>query len=208
MHKNYDEYNDHELVYMVSDSNEDACDILYEKYMSIIEYKAGKYFSVGKKLGLEYKDLVQEGMIGLSEAIRNYRDNKDTKFSSFANICIERQILTVITSAKRKKHYYLNDSCSLDSEIDDSGKTLSDLLFDEKIDPSNKIEYEEEKDILYSSIYKGMSDFEKAVFDLKMLGLEYKEIATILEKSYKSVDSALQRIKAKVKKALEEQNND
>lgn len=204
MQKNYDDYNDHELVYLVCESNEDACDILYDKYKSLIEYKASKYKTLGKKVGLEFNDLVQEGMIGLSEAIRNFRDNKDAKFSSFANVCIERQIMSVIAYSTRKKHSFLNDSCSLDSKIDDTGKTLSDLLFDENIDPSNKMLIEEEKEILYSLVYGKMSNFEKKVFELKLLGVSYKEIANILGKSYKSVDSALQRIKVKVKNAVDD----
>lgn len=200
----YNDYNDHELLYMICESSEDAANIMYEKYKSIIELKASKYRTLGKRVGLEYNDLIQEGMVGLSEAIKNYKDNKDTKFASFANVCIERQILSVLSYARRKKHYYLNDSCSLDSSIDENGKTLLDVLFDDTIDPSLKVENDEENEILYSSIYKEMSDFERSVFDLKVFGLEYKEIAQLLDKSYKSVDSALQRIKGKVKKVLDE----
>ena len=113
----YNDYNDHELLYMICESSEDAMNIMYEKYKSIIELKATKYRTLGIRVGLEYNDLVQEGMVGLIEAIRSYKDNKETKFASFANICIERQILSVLSYARRKKHYYLNDSCSLDSSI-------------------------------------------------------------------------------------------
>ena len=200
----YNDYNDHELLYMICEASEDAMNIMYEKYKSIIELKASKYRTLGKRVGLEYNDLIQEGMVGLSEAIKSYKDNKDTKFASFANVCIERQILSVLSYARRKKHHYLNDSCSLDSSIDENGKTLLDVLFDDTIDPSLKVENDEENDILYSSLYKEMSDFERSVFDLKVFGLEYKEIAQLLDKSYKSVDSALQRIKGKVKKVLDE----
>lgn len=202
----YDDYNDQELLYLICESNEDATNILYDKYKKIIDIKVNKYKNLGKKVGLEYNDLFQEGMVGLSEAIRNYKDNKDTKFASFANVCIERQILSVLSSAQRKKHSFLNDSCSLDSSIDENGRTLLDILLDDTFDPSVKVENDEEKDLLYNSIYKEMSDFERNVFDLKVLGLEYKEIAALLDKSYKSVDSALQRIRGKVKKVLDEYN--
>lgn len=202
----YDDYNDQELLYLICESNEDANNILYDKYKKIIDIKVNKYKNLGKRVGLEYNDLFQEGMVGLSEAVRNYKDNKDTKFASFANVCIERQILSVLSSAQRKKHFFLNDSCSLDSSIDDNGRTLLDVLLDDTFDPSVRVENEEEKKFLYDAIYKEMSDFERNVFDLKVLGLEYKEIAALLDKSYKSVDSALQRIRGKVKKVLDEYN--
>ena len=202
----YQEYNDQELLYLISDCNEDASSILYDKYKGIIDIKVKKYKQIGKKVGLEYNDLFQEGMVGLSEAIRCYKDNRDTKFASFANMCIERQILSVLSSAQRKKHSLLNDSCSLDVSIDENGRTISDFIFDGTLDPSIKVENDECNKILYDYLYKEMSDFEKNVFDLKMFGLEYKEIAALLDKSYKSVDSALQRIRIKVKKVLDVYN--
>jgi len=177
---------------------------LYNKYKRIIHIKVKRFVNFGKKVGLEYNDLFQEGMVGLAEAIKYYRDNKDTKFASFANVCIERQILSVLSSAQRKKHSFLNDSCSLDVCVDENGRTLLDFLFDDTIDPSVKVENDEYNEFLYNSLYKEMSDFERSVFDLKILGLGYKEIATLLDKSYKSVDSALQRIRVKVKKVLED----
>ncbi len=203
----YEDYNDQELLYLICESNEDAANILYDKYKGIIDMKANKYKNLGKKVGLEYNDLFQEGMVGLSEAIKNYKDNKDTKFVSFANVCIERQILSVLSSAQRKKHYFLNDSCSLDVTIDEKGRTLLDVLLDDTFNPSVKVENDEARENLYNSIYKEMSDFERSVFDLKILGLEYKEIASLLDKSYKSVDSALQRIRSKIKKILESNDN-
>lgn len=203
----YQEYNDQELLYLISDCNEDASDILYDKYKSIIDIKVKKYRHLGKKVGLEYNDLFQEGMVGLAEAIKCYKDNKDTKFASFANVCIERQILSVLSSAQRKKHFFLNDSCSLDVCVDEKGRTLLDFIFDDTTDPSIKVENDEFTELLYDSLYKEMSSFERCVFDLKILGLEYKEIATLLDKSYKSVDSALQRIRGKVKRVLDEYNN-
>lgn len=204
----YHDYNDQELLYLIYESSEDAVNILYDKYKSIIDIKVKKYWPIGKKVGLEYNDLFQEGMVGLTEAIKNYKDNKDTKFASFANVCIERQILSVLTSAQRKKHSLLNDSCSLDVTIDENGRTILDFIFDGTTDPSVKVENDEYNELLYGSLYSEMSDFERSVFDLKLLGLEYKEIASLLKKSYKSVDSALQRIRSKVKKVLEEYSSD
>lgn len=203
----YRDYNDNELLYLIGESNESALDIMYDKYKPIVEIKAKKYRLLGKKVGLEYNDLIQEGMLGLSDAIKSYKDNKDTKFSSFANVCIERQILSILSYSSRKKHSFLNDSYSLDDSIDDEGRTLLDFLFSDNLDPSVAIEKEETKEELFDKIYKELSNFEKSVLDLKMVGLDYKEISLLLEKSYKSVDSALQRIRYKVKKILDSSEN-
>lgn len=203
MKKNYDEYNDNELLYLISEHNEEAERILYEKYKPIIEIKVRKYRPLAKRFGLEYNDLIQEGYVGFNDAIKAYKDNKNVLFTSFANMCIERQILSILSYNSRKKHSFLNDSSSLDIPIDEEGRTLSDVLSD-GMDPGKMIELNEENNDLYEEIYKDMSNFEKNVFDLKMLGLEYKEIASMLDKSYKSVDSALQRIRYKIKKILDE----
>ena len=197
----YDNYNDYELLYMIAEKNEDAEKILYEKYRPIVEIKVNKYKLLAKRVGLDYNDLLQEGMVGLVDAINSYKDNKSSTFKSYANVCIERQILTILSYARRKKHIYLNNSFSLDEVIDDSGRTLSDLL-EGSVDPSVIIEKDEEEKILYDRIESDFSEFEKSVFELKMLGLEYKEIADLLDKSYKSVDSALQRIRFKLRKVL------
>ena len=199
----YKDYNDYELLYLINDGNEEAEKILYDKYKPLVEIKANKYKLLGKRVGLEYNDLFQEGMVGLVEAINGFKDNKSTIFYSFANVCIERQILSILSYARRKKHSTLNDSFSLDMSIDENGRTLSDILVG-SIDPSLEIEKIEEEEKLYKAIEKDFSDFEKSVFELKMLGLEYMEIANLLEKSYKSVDSALQRIRGKIRKILEE----
>ena len=163
---------------------------------------AKKYAGIGKKIGLEYNDIFQEGMVGLSEAINSYVENKDTKFSSFANMCINRQICSVLIRYGRKKHNALNEAYSLDVAIDDDSKPLLDKLFDDLSDPSIKLESEEERKCLYNTLYKELTEAERQVFDLRVSGFEYKEICIILNKSYKSVDSALQRIKLKVKKVL------
>lgn len=197
----YKDYNDYELLYLINEHNEEAEKILYDKYKPIVNIKVNKYKLLGKRVGLEENDLFQEGMIGLIEATNSYKDNKSSAFSSFANICIERQILKILSYANRKKHTYLNDSFSLDVSIDDKGRTLSDIIKG-SIDPSIKIEKDEEQKKLYDMVEKDLSDFEKSVFELKMLGLEYNEIANLLNKSYKSIDTALQRIRLKIRKNM------
>ena len=199
----YDDYNDNELIYLIYDFNEDANRILHEKYYKIIKIKVAKYRALAKRIGLDTCDLMQEGLLGLEEAINSYRDNKDMKFSSFANMCIERQILSVLNYHSRKKHTFLNDSCSIDAE-DEKGRTMLDYSLKSDIDPLMMMEKEEEKNSIYDLMTKDLSKLEKEVFELKLNGLDYREIARLLNKSYKSIDSALQRIRVKLKKILNE----
>ena len=199
----YDDYNDNELIYLIYDFNEDANRILHEKYYKIIKIKVAKYRALAKRIGLDTCDLMQEGLLGLEEAINSYRDNKDMKFSSFANMCIERQILSVLNYHSRKKHTFLNDSCSIDVE-DEKGRTMLDYSLKSDIDPLMMMDKEEEKNSIYDLMTKDLSKLEKEVFELKLNGLDYREIARLLNKSYKSIDSALQRIRVKLKKILNE----
>ena len=199
----YDDYNDNELIYLIYDFNEDANRILHEKYYKIIKIKVAKYRALAKRIGLDTCDLMQEGLLGLEEAINSYRDNKDMKFSSFANMCIERQILSVLNYHSRKKHTFLNDSCSIDVE-DEKGRTMLDYSLKSDTDPLMMMEKEEEKNSIYDLMTKDLSKLEKEVFELKLNGLDYREIARLLNKSYKSIDSALQRIRVKLKKILNE----
>lgn len=199
----YDDYNDNELIYLIYDFNEEANRILHEKYYKIIKIKVAKYRALAKRIGLDTCDLMQEGLLGLEEAINSYRDNKDMKFSSFANMCIERQILSVVNYHSRKKHTFLNDSCSIDAE-DEKGRTMLDYSLKSDIDPLMMMEKEEEKNSIYELMTKDLSKLEKEVFELKLNGLDYREIARLLNKSYKSIDSALQRIRFKLKKILNE----
>lgn len=203
----YKNYNDYELVYLIGEENEDALNVLYEKYKPIVILKLKKYIKYAKKIGLEYSDLFQEGMIGLSEAIANFKTKKDVQFSTFANLCIERQLFSALTRASRKKHNILNDSLSLDNSINDDDVTLLDFVFDKSADPSLYVESIENKKELYEKLSNVLTTLEKEVFNLKVNNFDYKEISMLLNKSYKSVDSAIQRIRAKVKKILDEQSN-
>jgi len=203
----YDDYNDYELLYLVSESNEDANDIIYKKYRPVVEMKARKTYKNVSSLGLDLNDLIQEGMIGLSEAIRDYKEQKDVKFITFANLCIDRQINSAILMANRQKHKFLNNSISIDTTVNDSEKTLIDFLFDDsKLNPEEFLLEEESQKELIDLIKLKLSSAEAKVFDLKIQGFTYKEIANILNKTPKSVDSSLQRIRLKTSKILEEKS--
>ncbi len=197
----YKDYDDNELLYLINESNEDASNILYEKYKNIVSIKIKKYLKYANKLGLEYSDLYQEGMVGLSEAIEGFKSSKETKFSTFANICIERQIFSALTKSSRKKHTILNDSLSLDNTYDDN-LSLLNFVFDRNSDPGVYLENKERVEELYKKIIDVLTDLEKEVFKLKINGFDYKEISEIINKSYKSVDTAIQRIKTKIRKIL------
>lgn len=194
------EYNDYELLDYICESNEDATKILYDKYKAVIENIARS--KVNNGIGLEFNDLVQEGMIGFSEAIRDYKDQKDVTFYTFASLCIERQILTAIKKATRDKHKLLNGSISLDYTYDEDSNMYDNISDDNQMSPEDKvIEMEEEKQ-LYGIIVDKLSSFEKQVFDLKIKDFSYKEIGQLLNIDSKKIDNAIQRIKQKATIAL------
>ena len=199
----YNDIDDFELIYLIGESNEEALNIVYDKYKPIIDLKAKKYLKYGKKIGLEYQDLFQEGMLGLSEAISSFKDDKKAQFKTFANLCIERQIFSLLKKASRKKHKFLNDSMSLDETINENDNTLLDIFFEEGTNPDDMIEFKENKRELFKKIYQVLTPLEREVFDLKTNNFDYKEISQLLNKSYKSIDSAIQRIRLKVRKILD-----
>jgi RNA polymerase sporulation-specific sigma factor len=198
--KNYKEYNDYELIYLIAEGNEEANEILYNKYKAVAELKAKKYYKYASSKGLDFNDLVQEGMIGFSEALKSFKDEKDVKLSTFASLCIERQISSAIMTANRNKHKILNDSISLDYISNDTEKPLIEFISEEK--ESNPLEYIIDKECekeTYQKIRESLTDFENQVLQLKINNFNYKEIAVILDKPIKSIDNTLQRIKNKVR---------
>ena len=198
--ESYNNYNDFELLYLTCSENEEAYDILYNKYKHFVEMKAKKYKKYIKGKGLDYNDLIQEGMIGLSEAIRDFKTNKDVKFSTFANMCIERQINSALVKANRIKHRMLNESVSLDDKVNDSDKSLIDIVFDiNDKDPSYYLIHKEEMEDINKLIETKLTSFEMEVYNLYVKNFNYNEISKLLGKSYKSIDSAIQRIKKKIK---------
>ena len=176
----YKDHNDYELLYLVSENNEDAKEIFFDKYKSIVELKAKKLYPYVMNKGYELNDLIQEGMIGLSQAINDYKEQKNVQFSTFASICIERQIMTFVRDVNRQKHKILNDSLSIDSTIDKKGRPLMEIAFDEK----------NRKSVL--------TDKEYEVFELRLQGFYYQEMALLLNTTRKSIDGTISRIKSKI----------
>ena len=153
---------DKELVLLAKNGNEDALECLFNRYKELVNMKVSKYFIIGA----EKEDIIQEGMIGLYKAIKNYEDDKQNSFKSFANLCIERQLITAIKTSNRQKHIPLNSSISLSTPVYDNDEDVSLMeLFNSKIaeDPLDTITKREYYKIIGNKIDESLSDFEKQV---------------------------------------------
>lgn len=200
----YKDYNDYELVnYAVSESSEEANELLYQKYQPMIVSFAKKMLPFCSQGGIELNDLIQEGLLGLSSAIEHFNEQKNITFYTFARTCIERRMISAVVSTRRLKHKILNESVPFETKGEDNEFVSVDyLLKDETSDPEYVLLNNEREQILRNLIHDELTDFELQVFELKMNHFKYEEIASILDKNVKSIDNALQRIKSKIKKIL------
>ena len=196
--------NDYELLYLISENNEDAKELFYKKYKPIIEMKARKFVKYVELKGYDYNDLVQEGMIGLSKAIKDFSEQKDAQFMTFANMCIERQMLSFIRNISAGRHKVLNESLSFDTTTNSYGRPLINLLDDKNINPETKFIESEEKESLYNDIVSILNEKEIEIFELRTKGFSYKEISSLLNITEKSVGKYIERIKVKISKMLDE----
>lgn len=192
---NYKEFNDYELLDQVYSCNEDANEILLYKYRPLIVNLAKKYIPYCEG-GVDLNDLIQEGMLGLNEAIQTFRDDKEANFGTYARLCIKRQLMNLVKSTRRQKNMILNQSVSIE---DDESNTIDKFLTDSSFDPSMMLEESENHNLLLAKLSDSLTTLENRVFELKRQGFEYKEIADILDKDPKSIDNAMQRIKIKLK---------
>lgn len=187
---------DIELLELIKENNEEALENLIEKYRSTIIGILLKYKKDAYLIGLDIKDLYQEGLIGLFEAIKTYDEQKDASFKTYANLVIDRKLLDLIKANKRLKHFTLNNAVSLDSILDEEDdRNLYDKLETDESTPISKLIDEEDNELLKSSL----TDFELKVYILKIEGKNNKEIASILDKNLRSVENTVQRIKIKFK---------
>lgn len=200
----YKEYNDNELIYYVRENNEEASRIIFKKYEPLIVSIAKKMYPYCKYNGLEISDLIQEGMLGLNLAILHYEENKDNLFYTFARKCIERKMISFVISSKRQKHKILNESLSLEFSLEeDHLGTLESILSDYKANPEKMLLDSAREAELIHEMRAILTENEERVFELKLAGFHYKEIASIIDKTPKSVDNTIQRIRAKCKDLLE-----
>ncbi len=198
----YGYISDEELVDMVKDGDSDALEYLIYKYKNFVRAKARSYFLIGA----DREDIVQEGMIGLFKAIRDFRGDKLASFKAFAELCITRQIITAIKTATRQKHIPLNSYVSLDKPIydEDSDRTLLDVICGNRVtDPEELLINQEKFDDIEDKMAQILSDLERQVLSLYLDGRSYQEIAVDLDRHVKSIDNALQRVKRKLEKYLE-----
>ncbi|MBR2531031.1 MAG: sigma-70 family RNA polymerase sigma factor [Lachnospiraceae bacterium] len=196
---------DEELIISLRDGDARAIEVIIDRYKELVRKKAGSMFI----LGADRDDLIQEGMIGLYNAVRDYDAGRDASFYTFADLCVSRQMYKAVEAGNRKKHAPLNSYVSIydDEKGSDSSGDGSALL--EKIlsetgkSPEDMVIDREQTQILEQKIYDSLSDFERKVLNLRLTGLEYTDIARILGRDAKSTDNALSRIKAKVRKILQ-----
>ena len=198
-----EQLNDYELVSLAQEMNEDATMLLHEKYQPLIHKKSHKYLKYLQNKGIELSDLIQECTIGFEEAIKNFHPNDDVTFYTFANLCMDRQLMSELTKQNRSKYKLLNEAIPLET-IDENSENgnLIDFIQDNSNNPELGLLTQEEFDELYQKIVKELTNFEECVFNLRLQEFNYKEIADILDKDQKSIDNAIQRIKNKIKNMM------
>lgn len=193
---------DEDVVEFAREGDDAALEYLINKYKNFVRAKARSYFLIGA----DREDIIQEGMIGLYKAIRDFRMDKLSSFRAFAELCITRQIITAIKTATRQKHIPLNSYVSLNKPIydEDSDRTLLDVISGSKIsDPEELIISREEFDDIEEKMGEILSSLEWKVLMSYLEGKSYQEIAEDLQRHVKSIDNALQRVKRKLERYLE-----
>ncbi|MBK5253580.1 MAG: sigma-70 family RNA polymerase sigma factor [Peptostreptococcaceae bacterium] len=188
---------DEELVALAKNGDSSAEEYLINKYKGMARHKSNTYFIAGA----DKEDVVQEGMIGIFKAIRDYDENAGTSFSTFAELCIRRQIINAIKSADRKKNKALNESLSIYADSNNESIEYDNIPLTNDLDTESKIVYNEFFEFMNKK-NSMFSDFERDVWIEKFSGNTYTEIAEKLNKSPKTIDNALQRIKKKMNKIL------
>lgn len=198
----FEAFEDEELVVMIQGGNTQALDYLIRKYKNFVRARSRSYFIIGA----DREDIIQEGMIGLYKAIRDFRADKLASFKAFAELCITRQMITAIKTATRQKHIPLNSYVSLDKPIydEDSDRTLLDVLSGtSKLDPETLVINREQFNDIENKMTEVLSDLERQVLMHYLDGRSYQEISNDLNRHVKSIDNALQRVKRKLERYLE-----
>ena len=199
----YNNLSDEEIISQIKQGNQEALGYILEKYKNLVNIKVSKYFMVGA----EKEDIVQEGMIGLFKAIKDFKPDKQNSFKSFANICIKRQLITAIKSSNRQKHMPLNSYLSLNTAAyennEDDSVELIDTFYNKEVeDPLETIMKKEYYTEVENAVNKSLSKFEKQVLEQYLKGESYVKIAEKLDSPVKSVDNAIQRIRKKAIKNM------
>ena len=193
---------DEDVVVLAQNGDGQALAYLLNKYKNFVRSKARSYFLIGA----DHEDIVQEGMIGLYKAIRDFQPSRLASFRSFAELCVKRQIITAIKAATRQKHVPLNSYVSLNKPLfdEESDRTLLDVIEGRVTNPEDLYISQEDLSRIQTQISEVLSDLERQVLDAFMDGKSYQEIAELLGRHVKSIDNALQRVKRKLFKFREE----
>ena len=197
---NYKDFNDYELLDHIYSCDEDANEIMIYKYRPLTINLAKKLIKYCNG-GIDLNDLIQEGLVGLNEAINTFREDKETNFGTYARLCIERRMYSVVKSTRTYKNKILNESISLEDEDD---VNIDRFLIDNSNNPSDMLEENAYQEEILNKLNEQLTDMEKQVFELKKNYFNYKEIADILDKEPKVIDNTIQRIKTKLKKIMKE----
>ena len=201
--EDYAHMTDEEVVHLCQQGDSLAQEYVFNKYKNFVRSKARSYFLIGA----DHEDIVQEGMIGLYKAIRDYRPDTLSSFRAFAELCITRQIITAIKTATRQKHIPLNSYVSLNKPLydEESDRTLLDVIIEGRAsNPEELIIGQEDLSSIHAKIDEVLSSLEQEVLRSYLDGKSYQEIADNLGRHVKSIDNALQRVKRKLEKYLEE----
>lgn len=193
----YGDLTDEQIISQIKEGDDEALSFILEKYKDLVNSKVGKYFIIGA----EKEDIIQEGMIGLYKAIKGFDSTKQNTFKTFANICVERQLITAIKSSNRQKHMPLNSYLSLNTAAYDNDEDGTELIetfeVDTIEDPLDTIMKKEYFNEIQNTIHKSLSKFEENVLERYMQGDSYEIIARRLDTPVKSIDNAIQRIRKK-----------
>ena len=196
----YESLTDEELITLFRDGDQEAMEMLLNKYKEMVLRKAKSMYI----LGGDSDDLIQEGMLGLFKAVRDYDSGRDASFRTFAQLCVTRQLYTAVKASSRKKHLPLNTAISLSRPVREDGEEDEDFVDCLEADASSNPEVyligQEEMERLEEKIEKELSPFEKQVLELHLTGMGYVEIAHVLNRDEKSTDNALQRIRTKLRR--------
>lgn len=201
--KKYKSLSDEEIVFLAQNGDKRASEFITAKYLPYVRNKSRAYFLVGG----EVEDIMQEGLIGLYEAIQDYSDRKQASFKTFMDICVTRQIMTALKAASRQKHIPLNTYVSLNKPLfqEETDRNFQDTLITEKVEDPESLFIDVEKTIeINKEIERSLSEFEYKVLRLYLQGVSYVRIAKVLEKEEKAIDNAIQRIRKKLSKNLME----
>ncbi|MDD6331974.1 MAG: RNA polymerase sporulation sigma factor SigH [Clostridium sp.] len=192
---NYEGLTDEELIRQIRNQDSAAMDYLLDKYRNMVKRETREIYIIGA----DSEDLMQEGMIGLFKAIRDYNEDKKCGFHTFATLCVKRQICTAVTSSNRKKHYPLNHYVSFYSQDEETNSSVMDMLAAEDMsNPETNLLIQERLGGIMEQIDTVLSKYERQVLEMYLDGCSYGQIAETLGKPEKSIDNAIQRIRKKM----------